>query len=343
MTRRATPFQTARAALLRGLSWLAGRLPEGPLVRLADLAGEAWYRLTPARAAQARRNLRRVATALAGDPRATAAVRAAAADPRALERLVRSAFRHNARYYLEVARVPAMQPGDLDERLAIETPDIVTDAFAGGGPVIFVGLHFGAIELPARFLAARAGAAVAPMETLDDPALQAWFVRTRGAAGVRIVGLREARRELLGALRTGTPVGLVGDRDLTGGGVPVTLFGAPATLPLGPAMLAVESGAPVFVAGVRRARIGRYVGRLEPVAVPVEGTRRERVIATTDALARAFEQIVADAPEQWWAVFFPIWPDLERPAGTAPAAPAPSATPAPAAETRDAAADRSVA
>ena len=28
-------------------------------------------------------------------------------------------------------------------------------------------------------------------------------------------------------------------------------------------------------------------------------------------LAAAFEELIADAPEQWWAVFFPIWPDLE--------------------------------
>ena len=60
---------------------------------------------------------------------------------------------------------------------------------------MFVGLHFGAIELPALYLASRVGGAVAPMETVDDEALQAWFTRTRGAAGVRIVGLREARRE----------------------------------------------------------------------------------------------------------------------------------------------------
>ena len=29
------------------------------------------------------------------------------------------------------------------------------------------------------------------------------------------------------------------------------------------------------------------------------------------ALAAEFERIIEDAPEQWWAVFFPIWPDLE--------------------------------
>jgi len=25
-----------------------------------------------------------------------------------------------------------------------------------------------------------------------------------------------------------------------------------------------------------------------------------------------FERMVADAPEQWWTVFFPIWPDSRR-------------------------------
>jgi KDO2-lipid IV(A) lauroyltransferase len=302
---------TLRTRSLIAASWLACHLPEGPLTRLADLAGEAWYRVAPSRAAQARRNLARVCRALADSGTGSTSAWAAARDPRALERLVRAAFRHQARYYLEVARTPALRAGDLDERLVIETPETVAQAFAGGRAVIFVGLHFGAIELPALFLAARVGGAVAPMETVGDAALQDWFVRTRGAAGVRIVGLREARRELLAALKDGTSVGLVGDRDLTGGGLPVTLFGAPATLPLGPAMLAVESGAPLFVTGVRRMGIGRYLGRLDAVAVPSEGSRRERVTAAITGLAAAFERIVAAAPEQWWAVFFPIWPDLE--------------------------------
>ncbi len=306
----------------RGLiaaSWLACHLPEGPLVRLADLAGDAWYRASPDRAAQARRNLRRVATWLAANDQGSPLARAAADDPRALERLVRSAFRHYARYYLEVARTPAIRPADIDTRMRVETPEVVEQAFAGHRAVIFVGLHFGAIELPALFLAARVGGAVAPMETIDDASLQAYFTRTRGAAGVRIVGLREARRELLGALRDGTAVGLVGDRDLTGGGTLVPLFGAPAMLPLGPALLAVESGADPYVVGVRRVGSGRYVGRLETIAVPPDGTRRERVTATMTALASAFERIVRDAPDQWWAVFFPIWPDLESAAtATAP-------------------------
>ncbi len=301
-----------RGRLLIAGSWLLCRLPERPLIRAAELAGGLWYRLAPERAAQARRNLRRVAQDLAASGLGSAAVHAAATDARVLERLVRRAFRHLALYYLEVARTPGIRPGDVDARLLIENPDVVAEAFTPGRGSIFLGLHFGAIELPALYLASRVGDAVAPMETIDDPALQAWFIRTRGAAGVRIVGLREARRELLAALRAGTSVGLVGDRDLTGGGRLTALFGAPASLPLGPAMLAVESGAPMFAVGARRAGRGRYRGRLVPVEVPADGTRRERVTATMTAIAAAFEQIVAEAPEQWWAVFFPIWPDLER-------------------------------
>jgi KDO2-lipid IV(A) lauroyltransferase len=313
---------TIRTRALIAASWLACRLPEKPLVWLADLAGAGWYRLAPRRAAQARRNLARVCQALDAVGQGPPSVRAAARDRRALERLVRAAFRHGARYYLEVARTPALTERDLEDRLVVETPDVVDEAFGSGRPVIFVGLHFGAIELPALLLASRVGGAVAPMETVDDPGLQDYFVRTRGAAGIRIVGLREARRELLAALRDGTSVGLVGDRDLTGGGLPVTLFGAPANLPLGPAMLAVESGAPLYVAAVRRVGAMRYRGHLERIDVPPEGSRRERVTAALAALAGAFERAVAVAPEQWWAVFFPIWPDLE--AGLAPT-PAPEA------------------
>jgi KDO2-lipid IV(A) lauroyltransferase len=296
--------------LLGAASWIACRLPEGAAYRLADGAGALWYRAAPARAARARRNLGRVSAYLAERNRGSAEVRAAAADPAALERLVRAAFREGARYYLEVARLPSLTPGKLGERLLVVTPDVVEGAFATPGPMVFVGMHFGSIELPGLYLAGRTGvAATVPMETLGDPELQRWFVQTRGRVGLRIVGLREARRELTAAIRRGEPVGLIGDRDLTGGGIEVPFFGAPAPLPIGPTLLAMETGAPLYVVAVRRAGTGRYRGGLQRVAIPASGSRRERLTAALESTARAFEDAIAEAPEQWWSVFFEIWPD----------------------------------
>jgi lauroyl/myristoyl acyltransferase len=83
-------------------------------------------------------------------------------------------------------------------------------------------------------------------------------------------------------------------------------------LPLGPAVVAVESGAPTYAVAARRLPGGRYAGRLDRIAVPSDGSRRERVTAVLEAEAGWFERQIARAPEQWWAVFFPIWPDLEE-------------------------------
>ena len=317
---RGTAVQRVRVLGVRGLSWVACRLPERLAVALAEVVGRLWYRLAPGRAAQARRNLARVVAALDVRGQGSPRVRAAAHDPRALERLVVAAFQHDARYYLEILRVPSLRPAVFDSRVVNETPGTVEAAFAGGA-VIFVSAHLGPIELPALYLAHRSGRTfVAPMETVDDPPLQGWFERSRGRLGVRIVGLRSARRALLAAVRAGEPIGIVADRDIAGGGIEVPLFGAPAPLPIGPALIAIEAGAPLYAVGVRRLPDGRVAGRLLAVPVALEGTRRERIAATLAAMAAAFESLIADAPEQWSAVFFPIWPDLARPEAAATAA-----------------------
>ncbi len=318
--RRGTPVQRARVAALRGASWLACHLPERVGVALADVAGGVWYRIAPERAALARRNFGRVAAELERRGMGPARVRAAASDPAELERLVRLAFRHDARYYLEILRVPSLPPGIFESLVAIETPEAVAAVF-DGGPVVFVAAHFGPIELPALYLAQRSGRTfVAPMETVQDPPLQAWFEETRGSLGVRIVGLREARRELQAALAADGYVGIVADRDVAGGGIEVPFFGAPAPFPIGPALLAAESGATIAAVGIRRLGVGRYAGRLIAVEAATAGNRRERITATLAELAAAFESLIADAPEQWSGAFFPIWPDLataEQPAGPA--------------------------
>jgi phosphatidylinositol dimannoside acyltransferase len=327
ITGRGTPRQRARVALIRAASWVVCHLPDHVAVAFADIAGGLWYRIAPARAEQGRRNFARVAAHLAAEGRGPDRARAAARDARELERLVRLAFRHDARYYLEILRMPALQPAFLEERVVVETPSEIDEAFSGG-PVIFVSAHFGPIELPALYLAHRSGSTfVAPMETVDDPPLQAWFEETRGSLGVRIVGLRSARRELSAALKAGGYAGIVGDRDIGGGGIAVPFFGAPAPFPIGPALLAIETGARIAAVGVRRLPDGRVAGRLTLVPVAAAGTRRERIAATLTSLAAALEAFIGDAPEQWSGAFFEIWPDLTAEA-VGPSAPGTPTEPA---------------
>jgi lauroyl/myristoyl acyltransferase len=308
---RATVLQRLRAVLVRLVVIVARRLPQGVAEDVAEAVGEAYYRLDRKRASQARRNLGQVAAWCARTGNGSARTRSAAADPAALERLVRAAFRSHAIIYLQLVRGPGPVRRELDA-LVVETRATLAEAVALGAPALFVGMHFGSIDLPALFLARQYGRpTTGPAETLADPALQALVDDLRRPMGIRMVPLDRARRELRAALDRGEVVGIVADRDIHGGGIATPLFGMPAPFPIGPALIAFDREMPVFAASIRRLPDGRWAGRLERLPVPPPaGTLRQRTEAFLAAEAAAFERMIAIAPEQWWAVFHPIWPAL---------------------------------
>ena len=307
----ATLGQRIRVRLIAGAARFIAALPDGPVDGLADAIGELWYRLDRERAALGRRNLERVVRYLAARQLGGRRVAAAAVDGQALERMLRATFRQTVRYYLDMVRLPSQDPADVERLLTVETPDAVDRAFGPDKPSIVVAMHFGAVEWPALFAVARGGPLVTPMETLGDPALQDWIRRTRGSVGVRIVGLREARHALFQALGQGINVGLVADRHVAGGAVSVPFFGAPAPMPPGPSFLAVETGRPIYLAAVRRLGGGRYAGGMVPVPSATAGERRERIVATAASIAAEMERAIAVAPEQWWSILAPVWPDID--------------------------------
>ena len=319
-----TARQRLAARLVAGASWLACRLPGGPLERAADALGGAHYLLAgAARRELVRANMRRVCAGLVAEGLATPRIAAAAQDAHVLEGLVRGVFRHHARYLMELMRGPTMTAAWLAAHLVLETPETIDAAYArvaDGSSLLALGLHFGPVELPAIYSAVRSGRRVAgPMEMIDNPPLQAWFTAQRERLGVEAIMPPEtAGPELRRALREGGLVGIVADRDIAGSGRPTLLFGAPAPLSAGPALLAIESGVPTYAVAIRRVGWSRYAGRMVPLEVPTGGSLRQRVEAFMAGEARAFERLVADAPEQWWALFFPIWPDLAPVAHDAP-------------------------
>jgi phosphatidylinositol dimannoside acyltransferase len=324
MSRQASPPAAARPGLRRrvadravagvviGGMELIRRLPDAPLWWLGNAAGNIEYWAAKRRRDEARRNLRRVSQWMAAQGVGEERFRRAATDEKALEAVVRSSFRHHAHYYIELARAPRFDWNYLEKRLVIDTPENVDAALAERKALLLVGLHFGTIELPGFLALHKIGQVVAPMESLRNERIQAYMKRTRGVIGVRILTIEEAGPELLAVLRRNEPIGIIADRDLTGSGVEVELFGARTKIPAGPPLLATETGAPAYVAGVRRVGPGRYRGVLWPVPTPAGVSRRERSRSMAREEAVLFERVISDAPDQWLAVFHPIWPDLER-------------------------------
>lgn len=321
---QAAPRATAPRVGLRTRLLILGatilqHLPDGALHRVAYALGGVLYRVKPARRRLVRANLERVVTWLAAHDMANPQVAAAASDPRALDRLTRAAFGHYLRGYLESATLPRYGTPQKLRRVQADDWSVADRAFKSGpagktGRLIIVSLHFGAIEIPGLWATKTLGGRItAPMETIGDPGLQAYLERARGGTGMNVIPTHGAATELRAALERDEVVALVADRAVGGVGSAVELFGAPARLPAGPALLSDETGATAWLIVTRRVGWGDYRSRIEQIVpgTPAGDSRRDRLTAFLEAEARAFERAIADAPEQWWTVFFQIWPDIK--------------------------------
>jgi phosphatidylinositol dimannoside acyltransferase len=277
---------------------VANLLPSRLAYALADRAGDAWHRLAPSRRRVVAANLARVCAAT-GRP----------VDGNVFSTLVRSAFRNHARYYLELLRAPRYAPDRIDEIVAV--PDWAAfEPVLRGGPSMLVSSHLGNFEPFGVFLAARGIRPLAPIEEIEPRALFEFLAARRGGGGPELVPLRQARRALRDRLRGGGVVAIIGDRDLGGDGQPVTIFGHPTTLPIGPAMLAVTHRAALIVGRGLRVGPDRYEVDGEVMPLPEIADRRAAITALTERIAARFEHDIAAAPEQWWGAFQPFWPDL---------------------------------
>ncbi len=278
---------------------LVNLLPSRLAYGLADLGGDMWRRASASRRRLVAANLARVCAAT---DRPTSGP--------AFSALVRQAFRNHARYYVELLRAPRYPLERIDE--IVDVPDWpLFEGPLNGGPAMLVSSHLGNFEPFGLFLVVRGIRPLAPVEEIQPRELYEFVNARRGGGGPELVPLARSRRALVQRLRAGGVVAIIGDRDLTGDGQAVTMFGHPRTLPIGTAWLAVSHRAALLVGRCLRIGPDRFRADGEFLEVPDTGDRREDVRVLVERIARALEADIGSAPEQWWGAFQPFWPDLK--------------------------------
>jgi KDO2-lipid IV(A) lauroyltransferase len=127
---------------------------------------------------------------------------------------------------------------------------------------------------------------------------------------MRIVPLAEGThvgQQLAALLAENWLVALVADRDLSGRGVEVEMFGGSRRLPAGPALLSLSTGAPILVCASFTTDDGWVVRIGPPLETARTGNMRADVTTLTRALASEFERTIAARPPDWH-MFQPGWP-----------------------------------
>ena len=155
----------------------------------------------------------------------------------------------------------------------------------------------------------------AVVEPLDPPELFDWFVSFRERLGMNIIAVgSDAGREVMAAVKRGDVVCLLSDRDIGGGGAPVEFFGERTRLPVGPALLALRTGAPLLPAAVYWRDRTRHGVVRSAIDTTRQGSIRDDVARVAQDYARALEGLIRAAPEQWH-LMSPNWPSDYRALG----------------------------
>jgi KDO2-lipid IV(A) lauroyltransferase len=278
-------------------SFLARYLPPPVTSLLARGAGASLAHVQRDRRAMVARHMRRVL----GSDASEATVGAA----------VDGAFQSYAAYWLESFRLPSLSAATVDAGMETEGyHPYVLDALAAGNGLILALPHLGGWEWAGRWVADQGHPITVVVEPLQPPELFEWFSSLRASLGMTVVPLGPAAGSaVLRALRANEVVCLLSDRDLGGGGIPVTFFGETTRLPAGPALLSMRTGAPVLPTAVyfTGGRDGHRGVVRPPVVVTRTKDRRADATRIIQALAVELEALIRRAPQQWH-LFQPNWP-----------------------------------
>jgi phosphatidylinositol dimannoside acyltransferase len=221
-----------------------------------------------------------------------------------LDALTRRAMRSYARYWLEVFRLPVLGTTvAATAEAGTEGVEHLDAALAAGRGVVLALPHSGNWDVAAVWLVAHAGTFTTVAERLRPESLYRRFVAYRESLGMEVVPLSGGDRSpsdvLTERLRAGGVVCLLGDRDLTRGGVEVTFFGERTKMPAGPALLAATTGAALLPVGLWFDGDGWGQRIHPPLPLPATGPLRDRVRAGVQALADVFAADIAEHPADW--------------------------------------------
>jgi lauroyl/myristoyl acyltransferase len=273
------------------LGWaLACRVPESWARPAFLLAGDIAWRRQGRGVQRLEANLRRVI-----GPKASG---------KELRALSRAGMRSYARYWMEVFRLPVISR----ERILADTvsngcEQAALAQLAAGRGIVFALPHTGNWEVAGAWIIARgAGKFTTVAERLEPESVFLRFLAFRESLGFEVLpatGGNSRFGVLAQRLRAGGMVCLPADRDVTGGGIEVEFFGQKARMMGGPAALAVQTGAALLPAMLWFEGRGWGVHIYPEVPVPAEGTRRDKIAAMTQEMARNFEAGIAAHPEDW--------------------------------------------
>ncbi len=272
------------------LLWMARRyqrLPERAGYRLGSAIGTAMRWLSPRHHRIVMTNLRLAF----GEEKSEGELRA----------IAHGCYRHLGKCLTEFIRLPGMTPEEVRRVTDLKGAEHIEAALARGNGAIILTAHLGNWELTGARLAVEGYPLTVIARPQRDTALTDYILRTREAAGMRVLHRDFSVRRSLKALRSNQVVGILLDQNAGDDGIFVDFFGHPASTAPGAAAFALRTDAVVLPTHSWRNPDNRLsIVIEEPAPLIRTGDRDHDLLANTAQYTKMIESHIRAHPEQWF-------------------------------------------
>jgi KDO2-lipid IV(A) lauroyltransferase len=197
-----------------------------------------------------------------------------------------------------MTRFTRLGPETIRARVDFEGDAEAREAIASGTGIVIVSGHLGNWELGGATLASKGFPVTAAVARQSNPLFNEDVSATRRSMEIDAVFRDQGYRPFLRAIRKGRMLAMVADQNVHSGAVFVDFFGVPAATATGPAVLAMRSGAPLYLAVCIRVpgSYDRY--RIPARFVPVH--EDDSVQSVVQRYTTMFEEWIREYPDQYF-------------------------------------------
>jgi len=224
--------------------------------------------------------------------------------PQEIEHLTREAMVNFFRNYLELFFFTGPHRDQLLKRVAIEGREYLDLILSQGRGLIAVSAHLNTFALIVLKLAHEGYPISMAVRDLKGSAQSRIYARCRedllNLNSILTKPSSRFSRDVMKLLKGNGIICLIADENKRHGGVFVDFFGHPAATAVGPAHLALKTGAPVVPVFMVRRRDNRQKIVIEPpLSCELSGENEQDIEVLTSQFTRIIESYVRKYPGQW--------------------------------------------
>ena len=268
------------------LAWkIIGLLPEKTAYKLANLISDRIYHKNGKGVKRLRSNYTKVVSGYSDNQ---------------LDELTKNGMRSYLRYWFDTFRLNKWSSERIIRTTKVNDEHLLRDPIAQKRGCIVALPHAGNWDHAAAYFCSTGITLTAVVEKLKPEAIFKKFLAYRQSIGIEAISHKEKTIPILTQrLNEGKLIALVADRDMSRNGIEVNFFGEVAKMPAGPAILAINTKAPLITAFISYTETGIEIFFDQTIPVPNTGSETEKIQAITQSIADNFAKRIARSPVDW--------------------------------------------